>query len=87
MIVNGTWLCCLVTKTIRQYDIFLVLALILLIFHEKKLKLLVNLKFLVKLYSEVFLICCTDGQQPKWYQVGIILIKFKFHRLTLMGKQ
>lgn len=57
----GAWLCCLVTKTISQY-IFLVFALILLIFHEKKLKLLVNLKLLVKVYSEVFLIYCTKNK-------------------------
>lgn len=58
----GAWLCCLVTKTISQYNIFLVFALILLIFHEKKLKLLVNLKLLVKVYSEVFLIYCTKNK-------------------------
>lgn len=62
MDVYGAWLSCLVTKTISQYNIFLVFALILLIFHEKKLKLLVNLKLLVKVYSEVFLIYCTKNK-------------------------
>lgn len=62
MDVYGAWLPCLVTKTISQYNIFLVFALILLIFHEKKLKLLVNLKLLVKVYSEVFLIYCTKNK-------------------------
>ena len=62
MDVYGAWLSCLVTKTINQYNIFLVFALILLIFHEKKLKLLVNLKLLVKVYSEVFLIYCTKNK-------------------------
>lgn len=64
MDVYGAWLSCLVTKTISQYNIFLVFALILLIFHEKKLKLLVNLKLLVKVYSEVFLIYCTKNKAP-----------------------
>lgn len=62
MDVYGAWLSCLVTKTVSQYNIFLVFALILLIFHEKKLKLLVNLKLLVKVYSEVFLIYCTKNK-------------------------
>lgn len=62
MDVYGAWLCCLVTKTISQCNIVLVFALILLIFHEKKLKLLVNLKLLVKVYSEVFLIYCTKNK-------------------------
>ena len=62
MDVYGAWLSCLVTKTISQYNIFLVFALILLIFHEKKLKLLVNLKLLVKVYSEIFLIYCTKNK-------------------------